>query len=57
LNWDRIAGNWKQFKGFARRRWGRRTEDDLEAAATSEASKKQLAEWAAGRHDIDPIHK
>jgi hypothetical protein len=53
VNWDRIAGGWKQL----RRRWGRPTLDELQAAVIREARKKQLAEWAAGRHDADPIHK
>jgi uncharacterized protein YjbJ (UPF0337 family) len=29
MNWDRIAGNWKQFKGAAKTRWGQLTDDDL----------------------------
>ena len=57
MNWGSIAGNWEHLKGRAMRRWGRLTEDDFEAAASREASEKQLADWAAGRHDKDPIHK
>jgi len=57
LNLDSIAGNWKQFKRRARREWGRLAEDDAAAAAAREASRKQLAEWVAGQHDVDPIHK
>lgn len=30
MNWDRIEGNWKQFKGKARERWGDLTDDDLD---------------------------
>jgi uncharacterized protein YjbJ (UPF0337 family) len=30
MNWDRIEGNWKQFKGKARQQWGKLTDDDLE---------------------------
>ncbi len=30
MNWDRIEGNWKQFKGNAKERWGRLTDDHLE---------------------------
>ena len=30
MNWDRIAGNWKQIKGKARQKWGELTDDDLE---------------------------
>ena len=32
MNWDRIEGNWKQFKGKARSKWGKLTDDDLEMA-------------------------
>ncbi len=30
MNWDRIEGNWKQFKGQAKTRWGKLTDDDLD---------------------------
>jgi uncharacterized protein YjbJ (UPF0337 family) len=33
MNWDRIEGNWKQFKGKAKERWGRLTDDELEIIA------------------------
>ncbi|NVO16934.1 MAG: CsbD family protein [Rhodoplanes sp.] len=32
MNWDQIAGNWKQFTGKARQQWGKLTDDDLEVA-------------------------
>ena len=57
MNLDSIAGNWKQLKRRARRQWGRLTDGEPVAAAARQASKKQLAEWVAGRHDVDPIHK
>jgi len=28
--WDKIAGNWKQFRGEVRQQWGKLTDDDLE---------------------------
>ena len=28
MNWDRIEGQWKQFKGQAQQRWGKLTDDD-----------------------------
>ena len=31
MNWDRIEGNWKQFKGKAKERWGDLTDDSLES--------------------------
>ena len=29
MNWDRIEGNWKQFKGKVREKWGDLTDDDI----------------------------
>ena len=29
MNWDRIEGNWKQFTGKAKEKWGQLTDDDL----------------------------
>lgn len=31
--WDRIAGNWKQLRGEARKQWGDLTDDDHEVIA------------------------
>lgn len=31
MNWDIVEGNWKQFKGRVRVRWGKLTDDHLEA--------------------------
>ena len=30
MNWDRIEGQWKQFKGQAQQRWGKLTDDDID---------------------------
>ena len=61
MNWDRIEGNWKQFKGNALQQWGKLTGDQLDVIAgkrdlllgkiqetygiTKDASEAQLAEW------------
>jgi uncharacterized protein YjbJ (UPF0337 family) len=29
MNWDRIEGNWKQFSGKVKEKWGDLTDDDL----------------------------
>ena len=29
MNWDRIEGNWKEFKGKVQQQWGKLTDDDL----------------------------
>jgi uncharacterized protein YjbJ (UPF0337 family) len=33
MNWDKIEGKWKELKGQARSKWGKLTDDDLEAVA------------------------
>jgi uncharacterized protein YjbJ (UPF0337 family) len=33
MNWDKIEGNWKQFMGKARERWGELTDSDFHAVA------------------------
>jgi uncharacterized protein YjbJ (UPF0337 family) len=33
MNWDIVEGNWKQFKGKVKARWGDLTEDHLEVIA------------------------
>ncbi|HKY64568.1 MAG TPA: CsbD family protein [bacterium] len=61
MNWDQIEGNWKQFKGKIREKWGRLTDDELESIAGSkdrlvgalqqkygvakEEAERQLREW------------
>jgi uncharacterized protein YjbJ (UPF0337 family) len=30
MNWDIVAGNWKEVKGKLRAQWGKLTDDDLE---------------------------
>jgi uncharacterized protein YjbJ (UPF0337 family) len=31
MDWDRISGNWKQFGGKIKEKWGQLTDDDLTA--------------------------
>jgi uncharacterized protein YjbJ (UPF0337 family) len=73
VKWDRIQGNWTQLKGIARTQWGRLTADYVSVVAgkrqqllgktqaadaiTRKAEEKQLAEWLARQHKVDPIHK
>ncbi len=33
MNWDQIAGEWKEAKGKLRSKWAKLTDDDLEAIA------------------------
>lgn len=47
--WDKIAGNWKQFKGQVRERWGELTDDELEQIA---GKRDQLAGKIQERYGI-----
>jgi uncharacterized protein YjbJ (UPF0337 family) len=33
MNWDQIAGNWKQVKGTVKEKWGKLTDGDLTTIA------------------------
>ncbi len=49
MNWDRIEGNWKQFKGKVRQQWGNLTDDDLD---TVEGNRQELAGKIQERYGI-----
>ncbi len=40
MDWDRIEGNWKQFTGKIKEKWGNLTDDDL----TNVAGKREQLE-------------
>ena len=33
MDWNRVEGNWKQFKGRVKEKWGNLTDDDLDKIA------------------------
>jgi len=39
MNWDQLHGKWKQYKGSAKVRWGKLTDDDLDVI---DGSRQQL---------------
>ena len=49
MNWDRIEGNWKQFKGKAKEQWGNLTDDDLDVVA---GKRDQLAGRIQERYGV-----
>ena len=67
MNWDRIEGNWKQFTGTAKHKWGKLTDDQLDVIAgkrdqlagriqeaygiTKEASQRQIDQWLRDQRD------
>jgi uncharacterized protein YjbJ (UPF0337 family) len=40
MNWDQVEGNWKEFKGKVKQKWGKLTDDDL---TTIKGKKDELA--------------
>jgi len=49
MNWERIEGNWKQFKGNAKVQWGKLTDDDLDVI---EGKQDELAGRLQERYGI-----
>jgi len=66
MNRDQMQGNWKQFKGTIREKWGKLTDDDLDVVngkteqlvgkiqerygIAREAAEKQVKEWLDQEH-------
>ena len=48
--WDRIAGNWKLFRGKVQKQWGKLTKDDIAAA---KGRREELAGRIQARYGID----
>jgi len=71
MNWDRIEGNWKQFKGNVKVQWGKLTDDQLDVIAgkrdnlagkiqetygiSKDEAEKQLAAWANSLKETDRV--
>ena len=72
MNWDRIAGNWKQAKGKMKEQWGKLTDDDFDKIAGKrdllvgkiqnaygvgkDEAEKQISDWEARQRDLDEKH-
>jgi len=67
MNWDRIEGNWQQFKGTAKQQWGKLTDNQLDViagkrdllagriqeayAVSKDEAEKQLSAWQQAQQD------
>jgi uncharacterized protein YjbJ (UPF0337 family) len=49
MNWDRIEGNWKEFKGKAITQWGRLTDDDVDRVAGKRTELSGLIQQKYGK--------
>ncbi len=61
MNWDKVEGNWEQFKGNVRTEWGKLTDDQIDVIAgkrellagkiqesygiTKEETEKRVSAW------------
>ena len=52
VTWDRIAGNWKLFKGKVQKQWGKLTKDDVAAA---NGRREELVGRIQARYGIDKV--
>lgn len=50
MNWDRIEGNWVEFKGKVKEQWGELTNDDLDQIR---GKRDQLAGKIQQRYGIE----
>ncbi len=67
MNWDRIEGNWNQYKGSARQQWGKLTDDQLSVTSgkrdvlvgkiqeaygiSKDEAEKQMSAWQSSQKD------
>jgi uncharacterized protein YjbJ (UPF0337 family) len=59
MDWNRVEGNWKQFKGKIKEKWGDLTDDDLNRAAGNREQLEGIIQERYGaakdqvRQDVD----
>jgi uncharacterized protein YjbJ (UPF0337 family) len=53
MNWDQVEGKWKQYKGEAKRQWGKLTDDELDQAAGNRDKLEGLIQERYGRSKED----
>jgi uncharacterized protein YjbJ (UPF0337 family) len=70
MNWDRVQGNWKQFKGKLQEKWGKLTDDQVSAidgrreilagklqeayGIGKEEAEQQINDWQRSMQDVAP---
>jgi uncharacterized protein YjbJ (UPF0337 family) len=55
MNWDRVEGNWKEFKGKVQQKWGELTNDDLDVVKgkRTELAGRLQQRYGYGRDEAD----
>ncbi len=70
MNWDTVEGNWKQFKGTVKEKWGKLTDSDVDALSgkkdqflgklqerygySKDEAEREMDEWA--RTHSEPVN-
>jgi len=57
MNWNIIKGNWEQFKGDARAKWGELTDDEVDEAAGERDKLIGLVQERYGMAKSDAEHE
>jgi uncharacterized protein YjbJ (UPF0337 family) len=69
MNWDRVQGNWKQFKGRVQEKWGKLSDDHIDVingrretlagklqesyGITKDEAERQIGDWERSVSDVD----
>ena len=69
MDWNRVEGNWKQFKGKVKEQWGKLTDDDFDVIAgkrdqlvgriqqqygiSKDEAERQVRTFETGLRDVD----
>jgi uncharacterized protein YjbJ (UPF0337 family) len=53
MNWDQVKGNWMQFRGKVKEKWGQLTDDDLDVI---NGKREQLAGKLQARYGYAKEH-
>jgi uncharacterized protein YjbJ (UPF0337 family) len=72
MNWDRVQGNWKQFKGRVREKWAKLTDDHVNAidgrrevlagklqeayGIGKEEADRQISDWQKSIQEVGNYH-
>ena len=70
MNWDRIEGNWNQYKGSVKQQWGKLTDDQLDVSSgkrdllvgkiqeaygiSRDEAEKQMTAWQGSQKEMQP---
>jgi uncharacterized protein YjbJ (UPF0337 family) len=73
MNWDQVEGNWKQFMGKAREKWGKLTDSDWQTVAgrkdqlvgriqerygySKEQAEREADAWSRELETDYPVHR